>query len=71
MNRRPGKEPAETDSSNVCHWDISDADIELQEIVSNHLVFPGFEEKSAHLKPKDLFVHSGVYLTKVTSFELR
>ena len=70
VNRRPGKEPADPDNSTFCHWKISDADLDLQEMISDQLVFSDFEEKTAHFKPKDLLVNSGVHLTKVISFEL-
>ena len=70
MNRRPGKEPADPDDSTLCHWKISDADLDLQEMVSDHLVFSDLEEKTANFKLKDLLVHSGVHLTKVIRFEL-
>ena len=69
VNRRPGKEPADPDDTILCDWKISDADLDLQEMVSDHLVFSDLEEKIANFKPRDLLVHSGVHLTRVMSFE--
>jgi len=70
VNRRPGKEPAGPVDTTLCDWKISDAYLDLNQMVSDSLVFSDLEEKVANFKPWDLLVHSGVHLTKVTSFEL-
>ena len=65
VSRRPGKEPADPDDRIPCEWRISEADQDLQRMVSNYLVFPEIEQGVAHLRPVDLLAHSGVHLTKV------